>query len=78
MNVCMHALCPRKPEEGFRSPKSGATESCETALAYWEWNPGPGLCFELLQLVLSASSCVIKSDFYLFTFLFPYPACHLL
>lgn len=44
MNVCMYVQyvwCPKRPEEGVRSPGTGVTDCCESPYGYWETNTGP-------------------------------------
>lgn len=52
-----HAWCPRRPEEGVKSPEAGASESCELTHGCWKWSlvpleeqPAPFTTELLLQL----------------------------
>lgn len=42
--MCAHnvnALCPRKAEEGVRSPGTGLTDGCVSPFGYWGCNLDP-------------------------------------
>ena len=44
LQACLYTKCmqcPKRSEEGIRSPRPGATDSCEHPHGFWEVNSGP-------------------------------------